>query len=182
MFRGERSDVRLMPAQEGFDHGRGAITGSNPNHFRRVAEEEAALMEIGIFGHDREAMLNRILPDRVIAGRAEIGVAHMLGVGVVVLQGGDESIRQVVIEEQLHEGGRDTSFRSRSAAKARQARMSSRVRSGKSFRMFSSLMPEARYSSTSYTVMRNPRMQGLPPRLPGSIVMRCSQFMSDRVA
>jgi hypothetical protein len=32
-------------------------------------------------------------------------------------------------------------------------------------------MPLARYSSTSYTVMRSPRTQGLPPRLPGSIVM-----------
>ena len=30
--------------------------------------------------------------------------------------------------------------------------------------------------------MRNPRMQGLPPLLPGSMVMRCSQFMHDRVA
>jgi len=32
-------------------------------------------------------------------------------------------------------------------------------------------MPLARYSSMSYTVKRNPRTQGLPPRLPGSIVM-----------
>jgi len=35
----------------------------------------------------------------------------------------------------------------------------------------SGVMPPARYSSTSYTVMRRPRMHGFPPRLPGSIVM-----------
>lgn len=28
----------------------------------------------------------------------------------------------------------------------------------------------SQYSSTSYTVMRSPRMHGLPPRFPGSIV------------
>jgi hypothetical protein len=36
------------------------------------------------------------------------------------------------------------------------------------FEYFLLAMPEAKYSSTSYTVMRNPRMQGLPPRLSGS--------------
>ena len=30
--------------------------------------------------------------------------------------------------------------------------------------------------------MRNPRMQGLPPRLAGSMVMSCSPFMNDSVA
>jgi hypothetical protein len=38
-------------------------------------------------------------------------------------------------------------------------------------------MPLARYSSTSYTVMRSPRTQGLPPRLPGSIVMMSEYFI-----
>jgi hypothetical protein len=42
--------------------------------------------------------------------------------------------------------------------------MSSRVKSGKSVRIASSLMPEARYSGTSETVMRRLRMHGLPPR------------------
>jgi hypothetical protein len=37
-------------------------------------------------------------------------------------------------------------------------------------RVSASDMPDARYSSTSYTVMRSPRMHGLPPRFPGSIV------------
>ena len=32
-------------------------------------------------------------------------------------------------------------------------------------------MPEAKYSKTSETVILMPRMQGLPLRLPGSMVM-----------
>src|SRR5436190_18849692 len=50
--------------------------------------------------------------------------------------------------------------------------MSSLVRSGKSARMSSMDMPPARYSSTSWTVMRIPRMHGWPLRLPGSMVIR----------
>lgn len=93
---------------------------------------------------------------------------HMVGIRIFPLQGVDQPMRQVLIEEQFHCAGNETSLRSRSAANSRQARISSRVRSGKSLRMSASLMPEARYSNTSYTVMRRPRMQGLPPRLAGS--------------
>src|SRR5712691_362596 len=89
--------------------------------------------------------------------------------------------REILVEEQPHAGGTDTNLRSRSAAKARQARMSSRVRSGKSRRISSSLIPDARYSKTSVTVIRRPRMQGLPPRLPGSKVIRERQSMAARV-
>src|SRR5260370_26463096 len=61
----------------------------------------------------------------------------------------------------------------RSAAYSRQARMSSAVKSGKSARISSGDMPPARYSRTSCTVMRSPRMHGCPLRLSGSMVMRC---------
>lgn len=148
-FRGESLEVSAMSSKEGFDHGRGAVAGSNPYHFRRMTKEKAALMEIGVFRDDGEALLGGILPNVVVAGRTEPNVSYVRGVGVIVLEGRDESMREVLIEEQFHEGGRDTSFRSRSAAKARHARMSSRVRSGKSERMSSSLMPDARYSRTS---------------------------------
>ena len=138
-----------MPAKESFDHGRGAVADSNPHHLWRGAKEKAALMKVGVFRHNGEAVLSGILPDGGVAGRAEANVAHVRGVRVIMIEGGDKSMREVVIEEQFHEGGRDTSLRSRSAAKVRHARMSSRVRSGKSLRMSSSLMPEARYSRTS---------------------------------
>src|SRR5437762_698282 len=89
------------------------------------------------------------------------------------------SLREVLVEEQPHAGGTETNKRSRSAAKARQARMSSRVKSGKSRRISPSLIPDARYSRTSVTVIRRPRMQGFPPRLPGSTVIRERQSMAQ---
>ena len=50
--------------------------------------------------------------------------------------------------------------------------MSSVVSSGKSPKISASVIPDARYSSTSETVMRRPRTQGFPLRLPDSTVMR----------
>ncbi len=65
----------------------------------------------------------------------------------------------------------DLDFFSRSAAKARQALISSEVSSEKSNRISCSVIPPARYSKISYTVIRIPRIQGLPLRLPGSSVI-----------
>ena len=45
------------------------------------------------------------------------------------------------------------------------------VNSGKSWMTSSMLMPEAKYSSTSCTVIRMDRIHGFPLRFPGSIVM-----------
>ena len=69
------------------------------------------------------------------------------------------------------------SLRSRSAANVSTARMSSRSRSGKSARISASVIPDAKYSRTSYTVIRRPRMHGFPPLLPGSRVMRFKRFI-----
>src|SRR5438128_215422 len=88
----------------------------------------------------------------------------------LLLRQGIDPIGDISVQQQLHAGAMN-SFRSRSAAKARQARISSRVNSEKSLRISSSLMPPARYSRISCTVMRMPRMHGLPLRLPGSMVM-----------
>ena len=55
--------------EEGFGHGRGAVVDSNPDHLRRVAKEKAALMKIGV------------------VGRTEPNIAHVRGVGVIVLEG-----------------------------------------------------------------------------------------------
>ena len=85
-----------------------------------------------------------------------------------------KSGRKVVIVQQPHKGESDTNLSSRSSAKASHALMSSTVKSGKSTRISSSHIPDARYSSTSYTVILKPRMHGLPPRL--------VRFNSDDVA
>src|SRR5712664_2659439 len=117
-------------------------------------------------------MLGSVSPDGVVVGSLQANLADMRRVRMEVADEGEETGREVLVEEQLHAGGTETNLRSRSAAKARQARMSSRIKSGKSRRISSSLIPDARYSKTSVTVIRRPRMQGLPPCLPGSNVIR----------
>ncbi len=74
------------------------------------------------------------------------------------------------------------SLRSRSAANARQARISSCVSSGKSRSISCGVIPPARYSRTSCTVILIPRMHGLPLRLPGSIVMIFVESTSYRLS
>jgi hypothetical protein len=55
--------------------------------------------------------------------------------------------------------------------------MSSRERSGKSFRISSSVIPPARYSRMSYTVILEPLMHGLPLLTDGLIWILSCQFM-----
>ena len=61
-----------------------------------------------------------------------------------------------MIEQELH----FTTARSQVAANARAARMSSHSIDGKSARISSIDMPEARYSRMSATVIRRPRIHG----------------------
>jgi len=143
-----------------------------PHHLRRVSAQKAKLVKVRILGYDREALRRRILPDGIVVRAAKPDVANVVTVREYICQGAHEPVRQVLVEEQVHVGGISRSRRSRSAANAKQARISSRVRSGKSLRISFSDMPEARYSRTSYTVIRSPRIQGFPPRFPGSIVIK----------
>ena len=55
-------------------------------------------------------------------------------------------------------------WRSRSAAWLKRARMSSFVKQGKSARVSCVVIPAAKYDNTSYTVIRIPRIHGLPQR------------------
>lgn len=152
--------------------GRGwGVTHPQPHRLGWMAVQKAYLMEVGVFGHYDEPVLRSLAPYGEIVSFDEAEVSHVDGVGVGIGQETDQLERQVLVEEKPQRSGTVISLRSRSAAKARQARMSSWVSSGKSERISSSLMPPARYSSTSWTVMRMPRMVSLPPRLPGSMVM-----------
>src|SRR5437899_10635035 len=169
-----------MVPENGHDLLRRAVPSPDPDHLRRVPQQEAPFVEIGIPRDDREPMLGSVSPDGVVVGSLQANLADMRRVRIEVADEGEETGREVLVEEQLHAGGTETNLRSRSAAKARQARMSSRIKSGKSRRMSSSLMPDAMYSRTSDTVIRKPRMHGLPPRFPGSIVIRDRQSTRSR--
>jgi hypothetical protein len=92
-------------------------------------------------------------------------IDHMLRVRVYIGQKADQTTRETLIEKQSHADA--ASRRSRSAANERAACTCASVNSGKSATMSSALIPPARYSSTSCTVMRVPRKHGLPLRTPG---------------
>src|SRR4029453_12310059 len=134
-------------------------------------------MEIGVLRDDREPVFGGVLPDRVVIRSLQADIAEVGRARVEVADDVKEPAREVLVEKQSHAGGTETNLRSRSAAKARQARMSSRVKSGKSRRISSWVIPDGRYSRTSMTVIRRPLRQGLPPRLPGSKVIRERQSM-----
>lgn len=53
------------------------------------------------------------VPSKDCSGRMETHVAYVLRVRKHVGETSDERVRQVVIEEQLHDSPQDTSFRSR---------------------------------------------------------------------
>jgi len=175
----EDKHVGVMVTENGDDLACRAVPSPNPDYLGRVPQQEAPLVEIGILRDDREPMLGGVSPDGIVIGSLQANLADMRRARVEVREDGEETGREVLVEEQPHAGGTETNLRSRSAAKARQARMSSRVKSGKSRRISSSLIPDARYSRTSLTVIRRPRMQGFPPRLPDSTVIRERQSMAQ---
>ena len=77
-----------------------------------------------------------------------------------------------MVKEQLHAAGMVRSLRSRTAAKARQAWISSAVCSQELERISPMDIPAASYSNISETLIDIPRTHGLPLRVPGAIVIR----------
>jgi len=122
----------------------GAVAKSNPNDFGQMAKHEAALMKVRILRHDRLAVGFGVLPNVQVVGRRQAHIPNVRRTRDVRLEMCDQPMRHVLVEQQLHAFS-PIKRRSRSAAKARQARISSRSRSGKSARISSSVMPEAKY-------------------------------------
>ena len=140
----ELQQVRQAFPQHAFYIVGSAVSQLDPDDLGRWTTKEAELMEVLILGNDGEALRSRVLPDRMIGCFLKTDTAHVFRVGKCVSQTPDQLVREIVVEQQLHEVPNDTSRRSRSAANARQARMSSRVKSGKSSKTSCSDMPEAR--------------------------------------
>lgn len=108
------------------------ISNRQPDHLGRRAVEKRKLAEVVVLRDDREPVVARELPDGMIGLASEPRKIHVLG----SRKGGPKAVRelwaQVLIEKETHATGGTASRRSRAAANARQARMSSRVRLGKS--------------------------------------------------
>ena len=173
----ERLDPLVLGLKQGHDLGRASVAHIEPDDFRRKAFDEAALSKVGVLLSHHEMVSLCVLPNLSIWRRPQTDVTDVRTAWTLGTQGRDKRRTQIRVEENLHATEFDKR-RSRAAANAKEARMSSRLRSGKSPRICSSVMPPARYSSTSYTVIRVPLTQGLPLRTAESTVIRSSQLIS----
>lgn len=123
----------FTPKQIGDREGSG-VTNIEPHDFGREAVDEAKLTKVGVLGYDHEAVTFGILPDLSIRPRPQADVADVSAAWVLSAKPCHECGAEVRVEENLH-ATEFVSRRSRAAAKARVARMSSRDRSGKSPRI-----------------------------------------------
>ena len=135
---------RMVRSENLLDIGRRTVTAPNPDDLWRRAEEEGQAVEVAVLRHDGKVVLGSMTPDSGVVGSLQADLPHMNDRVAQVPREFTQSRREVLIEEQPHAAPGTSKRRSRSAAKARHARMSSRVRSGKSCRISSSVMPDAR--------------------------------------
>jgi AMP-binding enzyme len=129
-------------------------------HSPTRARASGALRELGVRAGDRVALW---LPN-VPAWLALLFACARLGAIAV----------SVNTRFKSHEVA-DIVGRSRRAAKARVASMCSGRRAGKSSRIYCTIMPPARYSNMSYTVIRVPTIQSFPLRMPGLPIIHFSR-------
>lgn len=132
-----------MEMKEFRDRIRRAVTHPQPHDLGGMPMKEAPLTEVLIFGNDDVSCFPRKVPDRLIVCSFQAKVAHVGADKRLLAKRRTKSVGEVLIQKQLH-AGRLNNRRSRSAANARHARMSSGVKSGKSATICVSDIPEAR--------------------------------------
>ena len=165
----------MFPPQQFRDLFCPGIADVEPYNLRRRTFKEASLPKICVLGNNCQPLPSRVVPYLFVVSAPEFYARDVCACRILTGQEFNQSWAKILIEEKLHATELDKR-RSRAAANARHARMSSLLRSGKSLRISASLIPPARYSSTSYTVMRVPLRQGLPFRTAGFTVIRSCQF------
>jgi len=125
-----------------------AVPDAEEDEFWWMPGNQTALVKISVLGNDDEAVLTCERPDKSVIGAGKVVRFDVGRSGVKVFHPLNDSIGQVFVKQKLH-AAVEKSLRSRSAAKARHALISSRVNSEKSASISSSVIPEARYSRTS---------------------------------
>jgi hypothetical protein len=76
-IRVESQQVRAPAAQQRLDVPRRAVSPSDPDHLRRVAEDEASLVELRVFGHDDVAVPGRVGPHGFVRSTRQPDVANV---------------------------------------------------------------------------------------------------------
>jgi phosphoribosylglycinamide formyltransferase-1 len=148
---GMRDELRNCDGEapkHGFDLARGAVADVEPDHLGRAAPERAEFAEVGVLRQDRETFFAGEIPDVAVGGFSQAAIVDVHASRKEVRESPNQPWGKVVVDEQPH-STRISGFLSRSAAKARQARMSCSVRYGKSARICWWVMPAARYPRTS---------------------------------
>ena len=73
----EGDHLSVMTSEKGRDLVRRAVPSPDPDHLRRVPEQKASFVKVGILRHDHEGMLGRVPPDGVIVGSLQADLADM---------------------------------------------------------------------------------------------------------
>lgn len=147
------------------------VSEADLNDLWGMASHQSPGQKVVVFRDDSEPFVFRQPPDALVVVASKPDITNVTTPGKSRRQGIEKTKRQILVDQRLHATD-PRRRRSRSAANTKQARISSLVSSGKLAKISASVMPEARYSRTSETVIRSPRIQGFPLRLPGSTVMR----------
>lgn len=96
------------------------IAEANPDHLRRVALNQAALLVVRVLGDDCEPAVPGLFPDLIIERRAESDKVNVRRARVVALESRREARGEVLVEQKL-QADEASECRSRSAAYARHA-------------------------------------------------------------
>ena len=100
----EVGDKIAMGTQKGFHGVSGAVAEVQPNYFRRVAIEEAAVAEVGIFGDDHESISLGVFPNGGIVPFMQMKREQMVRVGKQIGKAPNQLWREVVVVQKLHAG------------------------------------------------------------------------------
>ncbi len=167
--------ISLRPEEAGY-FCRSGVAHVEPNNFRRKSFDETSFTEVGVLRNEYKIVLPAEIPDGIVVDTFKSGISHMATLGVFDVQNAHEPGAQILVEKEFHAAELDRR-RSRDAANAKHALISSRVISGKSEIILSSSIPPAIYSRTSYTVMRVPLIHGFPLRIAGLTEIRSCHFI-----
>ena len=111
--------------------------------------EEHSLAKVAVLGCDNVPVGPGKVPERLVRRATDAQLCRMCAGGKSVGEQVDKPWAEVLVEQDFHAAGEIASRRSRAAANASTARISSVLRSGKSCSSSVSDIPPARYSSTS---------------------------------
>lgn len=146
------------------------ITDIKPDYLEGISLYKKTLSKIRVFGYNYEIIFFITISNFAGGNTLKPLISCMYTIWIFILQYLNKHKAQAFIKEKYHA----TEFvrrRSRAAAQVRQARICSCFKSGKSSNISCSLILPARYSKTSYTVMRVLLIQGFPLQASGFTVI-----------